>query len=208
MRVLVACEYSGRVRNAFLTLGHDVVSADFEPSDDNSPYHYQGDVFDLLADQKFDLMIAHPPCTYLCNSGVRWLHEDPTRWAKLDAGAEFFNRLRNAAVPKKCIENPVMHKYAKALVGQNQTQVIQPYMFGHLERKATCLWLTGLPPLQPTNLVYDAMMLLPKRERERLHYCSPGPDRWKIRSRTFLGIAEAMAAQWGGDVREKKSAQK
>ena len=197
MRILVACEYSGRVRRAFAALGHDVLSADFEPAEDDSPYHYQGDCFDLINDQHFDLMIAHPPCTYMANSGVMWLHRDPGRWSKLDEGAAFFRRLLHAPIEKKCLENPIMHRYARERVGRNKTQVIQPWMFGHTEQKATCLWLEGLSPLRPTNVVKAEMMKLPKRERERLHYLPPGPDRWKERSRTYSGIAEAMAAQWG-----------
>lgn len=157
----------------------------------------QGDVLELLRSEQFDLMIAHPPCTYLTNSGVCWLHKDPNRWQLLDEGAAFFRQLLDAPVPLKCIENPIMHKYAKERIGRKQSQVVQPWMFGHLEQKATCLWLDGLPLLKPTRVVKDEMMRLPKRERERLHYCSPGPDRWKERSRTFKGIAHAMASQWG-----------
>ena len=197
MRVLVACEYSGRVRDAFIALGHDAISCDMLPSESDKGPHYQGDVFDLIGNEHFDLMVAHPPCTFLTNSGVSWLHKDPTRWAKLDEGAAFFKRLLHAPIAKKCLENPIMHKYARERVGRNKTQVIQPWMFGHTEQKATCLWLDGLPPLRPTNVVKAEMMKLPKRERERLHYCSPGPDRWKERSRTYSGVAEAMAAQWG-----------
>ena len=197
MRVLIACEYSGRVRDAFIAAGHDAISCDMLPSESDAGPHYQGDVFDLIGREHFDLMIAHPPCTYMTNSGVCWLHKDPSRWAKLDDGAEFFKRLLHAPIEKKCLENPIMHKYARERVGRNKTQVIQPWMFGHMEQKATCLWLEGLPPLKPTNVVKAEMMKLPKRERDRLHYCSPGPDRWKERSRTYLGIAQAMAQQWG-----------
>lgn len=172
------------------------MSCDLLPSE--SPgHHYQGDVFDII-DYDWDLMIAHPPCTYLTNSGVSWLHKDKSRWKDLDDGAAFFKRLLNAPIPRKCLENPIMYKYAKERIdGVKQSQVIQPWMFGHMEQKATCLWLTNLPLLKPTNNVKDEMMKLPKRVRERLHYCSPGPDRWKERSRTFQGIADAMADQWG-----------
>ena len=197
MKVLIACEYSGRVRRAFAALGHDVWSADFEPSEDGSDRHYQGDCFDLIEQHQFDLMIAHPPCTYLTNSGVRWLHKDPSRWAKLDDGAAFFKRLWDAPIPKKVLENPIMHKYARERVGVNKHQVIQPWMFGHMEQKATCLWLHGVEPLKPTNIVKAEMMKLTHAERNRLHYLSPGPDRWKERSRTYQGRADAMAAQWG-----------
>ena len=196
MRVLVACEYSGRVRDAFLARGHDAMSCDLLPTEAAGP-HYQGDVFDVL-DQSWDLLIAHPPCTYLTNSGVVWLHKDPTRWEKLDDAARFFKALLNAPVPRVAVENPIMHKYGKERIGGvKQSQVIQPYMFGHLEQKATCLWLRGLPLLQPTQDVKAEMMQLPKNQRERLHYLPPSPDRWKERSRTYSGIAAAMAEQWG-----------
>lgn len=196
MKVLVACEYSGRVRDAFRARGHDAMSCDLLPTDTEGP-HYQGDVFDLDLTQ-FDLMIAHPPCTYLTNSGVKWLHRDPERWAKLDEGAAFFKALLDAPVPRIAIENPIMHKYAKERIGGvKQTQVIQPWMFGHMDQKATCLWLKGLPPLRETNNVKAEMMALPDNERQRLYYLPPSPDRWKLRSTTYQGIADAMAAQWG-----------
>lgn len=196
MRILVACEYSGTVRDAFAKLGHFAMSCDILPSD-KPGNHYQGDVRDLL-DQDWDLMIAHPPCTYLTNSGVCWLHKDPDRWALLDEGAAFFKLLLDAPISRKAIENPVMHKYAKERIGGvKRTQIIQPWMFGHMEQKATCLWLTDLPPLVPTNNVKEEMMKLPKNQRERLHYLPPSEDRWKIRSTTYQGIADAMAAQWG-----------
>ena len=195
MKILVACEYSGRVRDAFIAAGHDAISCDILPTDVDGP-HYQGDVFDLDLTQ-FDMMIAHPPCTYLTNAGVTWLHKDPTRWDKLDDGAAFFKRLLDAPIPRICIENPIMHKYAKERIGGvKQSQVVQPWMFGHMEQKATCLWLKGLPLLQPTNNVKDEMMKLPDRERQRLHYLPPSPGRWKLRSTTYQGIADAMADQW------------
>ena len=199
-KIVIACEYSGRVREAFRALGHEVWSCDLLPSDDNSPWHRQVDAIEFVYNKAnaWDLLIAHPPCTFLTNSGVSWLHKDPSRWAKLDDGAEFFKKFLDAPIPRIVVENPIMHKYAKERIGGvKQSQVIQPWMFGHMEQKATCLWLKGLPLLQPTNIVKDEMMKLPKRERERLHYCSPGPDRWKERSRTYQGIANAMAAQWG-----------
>ena len=196
MKILIACEYSGRVRQAFEKMGHDVLSCDFEPAEDGAANHYQGDIRDVLH-EGWDMMIAHPPCTYLTNSGVSWLHKDPERWAKLDDGAAFFKMLMDAPISKKAIENPIMHKYAKERIGGiKQSQVIQPWMFGHLEQKATCLWLQVLPLLEPTSNVKAEMMLLPKRERERLHYLPPSPTRWKERSRTYLGIADAMASQW------------
>ena len=196
MKVLIACEYSGRVRDAFLARGHDAMSCDLLPTEADGP-HYCGDVFDILH-EGWDLMIAHPPCTYLTNSGVVWLHKDPSRWAKLDEGAAFFKALLDAPIPSIAVENPIMHKYAKERIGGvKQSQVVQPWMFGHMEQKATCLWLKGLPLLQPTDNVREAMLKLPKNQRERLHYLPPSPDRWKERSRTYTGVAEAMAGQWG-----------
>jgi len=196
MKVLVACEYSGRVRDAFIARGHDAMSCDLLPTDVAGPHH-QGDVFDLDLSE-FDLMVAHPPCTYLTNAGVTWLHRDPDRWAKLDDGAAFFKRLLEAPIPRICVENPIMHKYAKERIGGvKQSQVVQPWMFGHMEQKATCLWLKGLAPLQPTDNVKAEMMALPDNQRQRLHYLPPSADRWKLRSTTYQGIADAMAAQWG-----------
>ncbi|NAR60034.1 hypothetical protein [Acinetobacter haemolyticus] len=201
LNVLVACEYSGRVREAFAALGHNAMSCDLLPTEVPGN-HYQGDVRDVLY-ENWDLMIAHPECTYLTNAGVCHLHKDPGRWPKLFDGAAFFKLLLEAKhIPMRAIENPIMHKYAKTLIGGvNQSQVIQPWMFGHMEQKATCLWLEGLNLLEPTNDVKEEMMQLPKNQRERLHYLPPSPDRWKERSRTYPGIADAMALQWGGDVR-------
>jgi len=195
LRVLIACEYSGTVRDAFKAKGHDAWSCDLLPTEAPGNHH-QGDVFDIINDG-WDLMIAHPPCTYLSNSGVCWLHKDATRWAKMEDGALFFRKLLDANVPRKAIENPIMHKYAKEIIGKKQTQVIQPWMFGHTESKATCLWLDGLMPLRETNNVKDEMMKLSDAQRQRLHYLPPSADRWRERSRTFKGIALAMAEQWG-----------
>ena len=196
MKVLVACEFSGKVRDAFAKLGHDAWSCDIIPTDAPGN-HYQGDVTDILNDG-WDLMIAHPPCTYLTNSGVCHLHKDETRWEKLDAGAKFFKQLLNANILMICVENPVMHKYAKERIGNvKQSQIIQPWMFGHTEQKATCLWLKGLPLLIETNNVKEEMMLLPDNQRQKLHYLPPSEDRWKLRSKTYDGIAQAMADQWG-----------
>lgn len=194
MRVLVACEYSGTVRDAFKAKGHDAWSCDILPTDKEGQ-HYQCDVREVL-NKEWDLMIAHPPCTYLTNSGVTWLHRDPSRWQKLDDAADFFRSLLNAPIPRICIENPIMHKHAKERIGVHQSQVIQPWMFGHMEQKATCLWLKGLPILKPTNDVKAEMLKLPDSQRQRLHYLPPSKDRWKIRSTTFQGIADAMAEQW------------
>ena len=197
MKILVACEYSGVVRDAFLRRGHNAMSCDLLPTDTDGP-HYQGDVLDVI-ENGWDMMIAHPPCTYLTNSGVSWLHRDENRWKMLDDGAAFFKSLLNAPIEKICVENPIMHKYAKERIGGvKQSQVIQPWMFGHREQKATCLWLKGLPCLTETNNVRQKMLELPKNQRQRMHYLPPSKDRWKIRSTTYKGIAEAMAEQWGG----------
>jgi hypothetical protein len=198
MRVLIACEYSGRVRDAFRKLGHDAMSCDLLPSDNDLPgCHYQGDVFDIINDD-WDLMIAHPPCTYLSNSGVQHLHKNVSRWFDLFEAAEFFEKLLHVNIPKIAIENPVMHGYAKQLIGgRKQSQIIQPWQFGHTEKKATCLWLKGLPDLIESENVKEEMLLLPKRDQQRLFYLPPSPDRWKIRSTTYQGIANAMANQWG-----------
>ena len=196
LKVLVACEYSGRVRDAFIKRGHDAMSCDLLPTDSPGP-HYQGDVRDVLHDD-WDLLVAHPPCTYMTNSGVSWLHKDPARWELLDDAAAFFNLFLDAPIERIAVENPIMHKYAKERIGnRKQSQVIQPWMFGHMEQKGTCLWLKGLPLLQPTNNVKAQMMELPNNERQRLHYLPPSKDRWKLRSTTYQGIADAMAAQWG-----------
>ena len=196
MRVLVACEYSGTVREAFAARGHDAWSCDILPTD-RPGNHYQGDVTDILGDG-WDLLIGHPPCTYMTNSGVAWLHRDPSRWQKLDEAAAFFLTLWNAPIPRIALENPVMHKYAKERIGGlAQAQTVQPWMFGHTEQKATCLWLKGLPTLTPTNDVKAEMMRLPANQRQRLHHLPPSPDRWKLRSKTYQGLADAMADQWG-----------
>ena len=196
MKVLIACEYSGTVRDAFIQAGHEAMSCDLLPTDKSGPHH-TGDVFDLPL-HKFDLLIGHPPCTYLSNSGVCHLHTDAKRWPKMFEAAAFFKRLLNAPVERIAIENPVMHGYAKTLIGGvKQSQTVQPYWFGHTEQKATCIWLKGLPPLTPTNNVKAQMMALPDNQRQRLHYLPPSADRWKLRSTTYAGLAAAMADQWG-----------
>jgi len=196
LKVLVACEFSGTVRRAFRALGHDAWSCDLLPAEDNSEHHFNEDVINVL-NRGWDLMIAHPPCTYLTNAGVCWLHKDPTRWDKMRDGAAFFKTLYDANIPRICVENPVMHKYAKDIIQVTQSQTIQPWMFGHPESKATCLWLRGLPLLTQTKNVKEEMLKLPPRLQQRLFHLPRSKDRWKERSRTFAGIAAAMAAQWG-----------
>lgn len=181
MRVLVACEYSGRVRDAFLRRGHAAMSCDLLPTEVPGP-HYEGDVFDII-DQGWDLMIAHPPCTHLAVSGARWFKDKVEEQAE---ALEFVRRLLDADIQRIALENPVSVISSRI---RKPDQVIQPWQFGHGETKATCLWLKGLPKLQPTNIVDG--------REARVHKMPPGPDRWKERSRTYTGIADAMAEQWG-----------
>jgi hypothetical protein len=196
-RVLIACEFSGTVRRAFAAKGHDAWSCDLLPAEDGSNKHIVGDARELLEDNWDLLMVAHPPCTRLCNSGVRWLSVPPpgkTRdqiWAELDEAAALFAAFWNAPIPRVCIENPVMHSHAKQRIANYEpfAQSVQPWQFGHGETKRTCLWLRGLPPLVPTDIV--------EGREQRVHMMPPGPDRWRERSRFFPGIAAAMADQWG-----------
>jgi hypothetical protein len=191
VKVLIACEYSGRVRDAFIGGGHDAMSCDLLGTDTPGP-HYQGDVRDVL-DYPWDLMIAHPPCTNLSVSGAAWFAKKRLLGAQ-QASASFFMMLAKADIPRIAIENPVC---VMSSLWRKPDQVIQPWMFGHAEQKATCLWLKGLPKLTPTNNVKNEMMMLPRNQRERLHFLPPSQDRWKLRSETYQGIANAMADQWG-----------
>lgn len=205
MRVLVACEYSGRVRDAFAARGHYALSCDLLPSESPGRHtdgqHYQGDVRDVLYDE-WDLMICHPPCTYLTVAGVRWLYhpEDkhlpyserrphpnyPNRRQDQEDALAFVRLLMDAPIERIALENPVSVISGRI---RKPDQVIQPWQFGHGETKATCLWLKNLPKLKPTNIV--------EGREARVHKMPPGPDRWKERSRTYAGIAQAMAEQWG-----------
>lgn len=195
-RVLIACEFSGTVRREFRAAGFDAWSCDLLPAEDNSPYHIVGDAVDVLRDG-WDLLIAHPPCTRLANSGVRWLTSPPPgktiaqMLAELEKGAALFSEFLNAPIPLRCIENPVMHRHAKALIQGffPATQSIQPWQFGHPECKRTCLWLSGLAPLKASNIVSG--------RDQRVHRMPPSAERAKERSRFFSGVAKAMAAQWG-----------
>ena len=184
MEVLVACEFSGIVRDAFLDAGHDAVSCDLLDSERPGP-HVTGDVAPLPK-QPWDLVIAHPPCTYLCNSGVRWLHTRPGRWDLMRGAAEFFALCLNANAPLVACENPVMHGHAGI---RKPDFTIQPWQFGHGEVKRTCFWTRGLPPLKPSDVV--------EGRAPRIHHMSPGKDRGRERSRFYPGIAKAMAEQWG-----------
>lgn len=183
MRVLVACEYSGMVRDAFLAKGHEAMSCDLLPTDVEGP-HYTGDVFDVI-DYPWDMMIAFPPCTHLSVSGARW-HYGKRMTGLQQYGASFVMKLAKADIPKIAIENPVS---VLSSIWRKPDQVIQPWQYGHGETKATCLWLKGLPLLTPTNVV--------EGREARVHKLPPSEDRWKLRSATFPGIAQAMADQWG-----------
>ena len=195
MKVLVACEYSGVVRDAFIAKGHDAISCDLLPTDAPGP-HYQGDMFDMDL-TNFDLMIAHPPCTRLANSGVRWLHER-NLWDELEEAVAFYRRIREVDVKMKCIENPIMHKYARERLGRIERQVVQPHWFGERMFKATGYELLNLPELKRTHFLDEPKPGTEEHKRwSWVHRCSPGPNRWKIRSITPKGIAKAMADQWG-----------
>lgn len=182
MKVLVACEFSGIVRDAFIARDHDAVSCDLLPSERPGP-HIVGDVLEAITAFPWDLMIAHPPCTHLAVSGARWFAEKQQEQAEALA---FVRALLDAPIPRIALENPISVISSRI---RKPDQIIQPWMFGHGETKATCLWLKNLPLLTPTNIV--------EGRTPRVHHASPGPDRWKERSRTLQGIADAMAEQWG-----------
>ena len=186
MRVLVACEYSGRVREAFRKLGHDAWSCDILESEDDSEFHIQTRIEDIINDG-WDLMIAHPPCTHLAVSGARHFKAKQESGVQQEA-LEFVRLLLEADIPKIALENPISIISSKI---RKPDQIIQPWQFGHGETKATCLWLKGLPKLVPTNIV--------EGREQRIHKMPPSPTRWKERSRTYQGIADAMAQQWGGE---------
>ena len=181
MKVLVACGYSGTVRDAFRARGHDAMSCDLLPTEGDPRWHYEGDVFDIINDG-WDLMISHPPCTHLSVSGARWFKDKLVEQAE---ALEFVRRLLDAPIPRIALENPISIISSRI---RKPTQIIQPWQFGHGETKATCLWLKNLPPLTPTKIV--------EGREARVHKMAPSPDRWKERSRTYQGIAAAMADQW------------
>lgn len=235
LKILVGCEESQAVTKEFRSFGHEAYSCDLVPCSGGHPeWHLQCDVFEAIKGgslrtqdateifiDKWDGGIFHPTCTFLTNSGVRWLFDkyyvyNVKRWEDLRCGIDFFNKIIRechiAGIQSFALENPIPHKYGangwdtmfafdntipEQLTGIGKyDQLIQPYQFGHLEKKATCLWLDGLPPLEHTNNVYEEMMQLPYAERAKIHYASPGPERAKIRSKTYSGIAKAMAEQW------------
>lgn len=196
IRALVACERSGMIRDALIAEGVDAMSCDLFPSDQPGPHHV-GDVREILG-ERWDLLVAHPVCRTLANSGVRWLADDPQRWKDLEIDAEFFKLFLNANhIPHRCIENSIMHKYARKLVGRGPNQVVQPWWFGDPAFKGIALWLHGLRELWPTD------RLRPPRQGSRehdtwskVHRCSPGPERARLRANTEPGVARAMARQF------------
>jgi len=190
LRVLIACEFSGTVRRAFRALRHDAWSCDLLPAEDGSPHHYQGDARFYVLGRSWDLLIAHPPCTHLAVSGARWFRDKQAEQAE---ALGFVRELLAAPVPHIALENPVSIISSRI---RKPDQIIQPWQFGHGETKATCLWIKNLPGLVPTNIVDG--------REARVHKMPPGPDRWKERSRTFEGIATAMAEQWGAYVAAQK----
>jgi hypothetical protein len=201
MNILIGCEYSGKVRDAFRARGHNAISCDLEQTDVPGP-HYQGDVRDMIwgkagdlfCHRKWDFMIAHPPCTFLCNSGIRWLHEDDTRWAKMIDATDFFKELLNAPIPRIVIENPRPHIYAEREIGMKQSQIIQPYQFNNCdESKETYLWLKNLPRLRPTA----TFRIKDTGIKQSIFKMGPSENRGRKRSLTFEDIALAMAEQWG-----------
>ena len=188
MKVLIGCEVSAKVRDAFRARGHDAWSCDLSPTDGDPRFHFQQDVREVAYWARWDLGIFHPPCTRLTLSGVRWLHER-NLWADLQEAAALFNACMSAPIPRIAVENPIQHGHAAALIGVPWTQIVQPWQYGHPETKATCLWLKALPPLRPTKIVAG--------REARIHRMSPSADRAKLRSEMYDGLAEAMADQWG-----------
>lgn len=227
MKILVGCEFSGIVRRAFAALGHDVWSVDLLPALDRTNRHIIGDVRDYLHEGWDMLAVFHPPCTRLCNSGVRWLFDPPTKlaaehytaaeryayqhmsraqrlafmWQKLEEGADLFSACWNAPIERVACENPIMHHHATSRIANYEppAQIVQPHWFGHREFKATGLYLRNLPPLVPTKKLKTPRSGTAEHKRwSKVHRAPPGPNRWKIRSAFFPGIADAMALQWAG----------
>jgi hypothetical protein len=199
MKVLIACEESQTICKAFREKGHEAYSNDIQDCSGGKPeWHLKCDVRELIS-VHFDLVIFHPVCKYIANSGVQHLHIEAGRWEKLNEGCKFFNLRHEFNSSKVATENPIPHKYAVAMIGK-YNQIFQPWHFGHKKMKATCLWLKGLPPLKCTNIVGPP----PKDKKERYLWqdvwtASPGPEREKIRSKTYEGVAKAMADQWGNN---------
>jgi len=188
MKVCIFFESSEILKEAFLKKGHDAHSCDLKLGEKGLPNHHQCDFRELL-NESWDLGIFHPECTRLSNSGVRWLHERPEYWEDMRGAAKVFNECLNSGIPKICVENPIQHKYARELI-RKYDQIVQPHYFGEKESKATCLWLVGLPVLIRTHYITEGIKQSVWRE-------APSPERQTTRSRTFQGIAKAMAEQWG-----------
>jgi hypothetical protein len=212
LRVLIGCETSGVMRRAFAARGHDAWSCDLLPADDGSNHHIAGDVRDHLADGWDLLIVAHPPCTRLCNSGVRWLHAPPTgrslvdMWRELDEGVALFSACWRAPIDRVAVENPIKHRHARERMPADlpKPQIVQPWWFGERASKATGFYLRGLPKLVPTQRLTPPKPDDPEyTDWHAVHRAPPGPDRWKFRSRTFEGVAEACADQWGGHAVEQ-----
>jgi hypothetical protein len=210
LKFLIACECSGAVRRALRELGHDAWSNDLQPAEDGSPFHIQADAIEVAYSGGWDAMIAHPECTRLTNAGARWLQKPPPRktqvqmWRALFAGAEFYKALRDAPIALKAIENPVMHCHARELIQPGSRQIVQPWWFGDPFFKATGFELIGLPRLVATNKLTPPRKGTPEHKAwSAVHMASPGPNRSRERSRTFPGIAAAMAMQWGGTVADE-----
>lgn len=209
MRILVGCETSGVVRRAFMANGHDAWSVDLLPSEDGSNRHIIGDVRDFLGEGWDMLAVMHPPCTRLCNSGVRWLHAPPAgrsreeMWQELEDGAALFSACWNAPIERVCVENPVMHRHARErIAGWQKPQTVQPWWFGDPVFKATGLYLRNLPPLIPTRrLTPPRSGTVEHKMWSQVHRAPPGPNRWRARSRTYEGVASAMAEQWAPPLR-------
>lgn len=197
MNVLIACEFSGRVRDAFIKAGHTAISCDLLPTMQQGP-HYQGNVLDILYDRKWDLMAAHPPCTYLCSSGLHWNQRRPGRQEKTEAALDFVRALLEAPITRIALENPIGCISSRI---RKPDQVIQPWQFGEDASKKTCLWLKNLPPLKPTKLIEPRVVNGKPRWGNQTdsgqNRLAPSQDRWMLRSITYQGIANAMAEQWG-----------
>jgi hypothetical protein len=211
LRVLIACEFSGVVRRAFRALGHEAWSCDVLPAEDGSPFHLQTSIFHILCrfPCPYDLMIAHPPCRYLCNSGAKHLYIggkkengiESVRWEKMEAAAEFYNAVKAAPIEHKAIENSIMHGEAMKRTGAFGRQFVQPWWFGHPEFKASGWELINLPRLVATDKLTPPKPGTEEHKKwSRVHRAPPGPDRWKTRSRTLEGPARAMAEQWSAHI--------
>jgi len=200
VKVLVACEFSGIVRDAFRARGHDAWSCDLLPCEGDPTWHIQGDCLPVIYERDWDLLIAHPACTYMANSGARWLFEKPGRWGQLAAAAGFFRACLEARhIPKRAVENPQPHKWAMAMIGRPFDFKAQPWWFGERQKKGLCFWVHGLPPLIPDRMVGPPPPAGSEEAKvwEAVWREPPGPNQAHNRSRTLPGVGRAMAEQWG-----------